>query len=164
MSAADLVLNRRDHDRVGNAAQVQVWLKAVDTFGEHFDVTLAPPLAVSDLVEPGALLERNGRLDRPVGSEATGVAIFDLSEKRAKTGIAHRRLKPTLGRVDPENIRTLPPPVIASTGLDVLCHALESYTALPFTDYRTPAQIEMGLHKGISYLKENPRPYVWKKL
>ena len=48
------------------------------------------------------------------GSEATGVAIFDLSEKRAKTGIAHRRLKPTLGLVDPENIRTLPPPVIAS--------------------------------------------------
>lgn len=67
------------------------------------------------------------------GSETTGVAIFDLTDLHAKTGIAHRRLKPTLGIVDPENTRTLPPMVAASTGLDVLCHALESYTALPYT-------------------------------
>ena len=66
------------------------------------------------------------------GSETTGVAIFDLEEMHAKTGIAHRRLKPTLGIVDPENTPTLPPMVAASTGLDVLTHAIESYTALPF--------------------------------
>ena len=66
------------------------------------------------------------------GSETTGVAIFDLSDRHIKTGIAHRRLRPTLGIVDPDNTRTLPSVVAASTGLDVLCHALESYTALPF--------------------------------
>jgi hydroxyacid-oxoacid transhydrogenase len=66
------------------------------------------------------------------GSETTGVAVFDLSSIKVKTGIAHRRLKPTLGLVDPENTRTLPPSVAASTGLDVLSHAIESYTALPF--------------------------------
>ncbi len=66
------------------------------------------------------------------GSETTGVAIFDLIEMRAKTGIAHRRLKPTLGLIDPENTRTLPPLAAAATGLDVFCHALESYTALPY--------------------------------
>ncbi len=66
------------------------------------------------------------------GSETTGVAIFDLVEMHAKTGIAHRRLKPTLGLVDPENTRTLPSAVAASCGLDVLSHAAESYTALPF--------------------------------
>lgn len=66
------------------------------------------------------------------GSETTGVAIFDLTERHAKTGIAHRRLKPTLGIVDPENTRTMPPLVAASTGLDVLCHAVESYTTIPF--------------------------------
>jgi hydroxyacid-oxoacid transhydrogenase len=66
------------------------------------------------------------------GSETTGVAIFDLVATHAKTGIAHRRLKPTLGIVDPENTRTQPPLVAASAGLDVLCHALESYTAIPF--------------------------------
>ena len=66
------------------------------------------------------------------GSETTGVAIFDLEEMHAKTGIAHRRLKPTLGIVDPENTRTLPPMATACTGLDVFTHAIESYTTLPF--------------------------------
>ena len=66
------------------------------------------------------------------GSETTGVAIFDLEKMHAKTGIAHRLLKPTLGIVDPENTRTLPPAVAAATGLDVLSHALESFTATPF--------------------------------
>src|SRR6185436_13682094 len=67
------------------------------------------------------------------GSETTGVAIFDLSRMHAKTGIASRRLKPTLGLLDPENTRTMPPQVAASTGLDILCHAVESFTAMPFT-------------------------------
>ena len=70
------------------------------------------------------------------GSETTGVAVFDLSRMHAKTGIAHRRLKPTLGLIDPENTRMLPPEVAASSGLDVLSHAIESYTALPFTRIR----------------------------
>lgn len=72
------------------------------------------------------------------GSETTGVAIFDLVRMHAKTGIAHRRLKPTLGIIDPENTRTLPRPVAASTGLDVLSHALESYTAVPFRQRPRP--------------------------
>ncbi|KAF2200292.1 Dehydroquinate synthase-like protein [Delitschia confertaspora ATCC 74209] len=71
------------------------------------------------------------------GSETTGTAIFDLVEKRAKTGIAHRNLKPTLGIVDPLNTRTMPSAVHASSGLDVLCHSLESWTAIPFNE-RTP--------------------------
>ena len=72
------------------------------------------------------------------GSETTGVAIFDLEEMHAKTGIAHRRLKPTLGIIDPENTATLPPLVAAATGLDVLTHAVESYTALPFDQRPRP--------------------------
>jgi len=66
------------------------------------------------------------------GSETTGTAIFDLVEKRAKTGIAHRNLKPTLGICDPYNTRTMPSAVHASSGLDVLCHSLESWTAIPY--------------------------------
>ena len=72
------------------------------------------------------------------GSETTGVAIFDFVEMHAKTGIAHRMLKPTLGILDPDNTRTLPPEVAASTGLDVLSHAVESYTAVPYTERPLP--------------------------
>ena len=52
------------------------------------------------------------------GSETTGVAIFDLLEMHAKTGIAHRALRPTMGLVDPENTRTLPKMVTACSGHD----------------------------------------------
>lgn len=66
------------------------------------------------------------------GSETTGVIIFDLLEMHAKTGIASIRLKPTIGILDPLNTVTLPRQVTAATGLDVLTHAIESYTALPY--------------------------------
>ncbi len=72
------------------------------------------------------------------GSETTGVAIFDLEEMHAKTGIAHRRLKPTLGLIDPDNTKTLSPMAAAATGLDVFSHALESYTALPYQQRPAP--------------------------
>jgi hydroxyacid-oxoacid transhydrogenase len=72
------------------------------------------------------------------GSETTGVSVFDLTRLHAKTGISSRRLKPTLGYLDPDNTRTLPAAVAASSGLDILSHAVESYTALPFTDRPRP--------------------------
>ena len=47
------------------------------------------------------------------GSETTGVCIMDVTALRAKTGISSRRLKPTLGYLDPDNTRTMPPQVAA---------------------------------------------------
>jgi alcohol dehydrogenase class IV len=73
------------------------------------------------------------------GSEVTGIAIFDLLERGVKTGIASRRLRPTLGIIDPDCTATLPKSVVACSGFDVLSHALESYTALPFTHRARPA-------------------------
>jgi hydroxyacid-oxoacid transhydrogenase len=72
------------------------------------------------------------------GSETTGVAIFDLTRLHVKTGISSRLLKPTLGFLDPDHTRSAPAAVAASCGLDILCHAVESYTAIPFTDRPRP--------------------------
>lgn len=91
------------------------------------------------------------------GSETTGVAIFDHVAMHAKTGIAHRRLKPTLGILDPENTRTMPPQVAASTGLDVLSHAIESYTAIPY--YLRPLPERPSLRP--AYQGSNPISDVW---
>ena len=91
------------------------------------------------------------------GSETTGVAIFDLAELHAKTGIAHRRLKPTLGILDPDNTRTLPSDVAASTGLDVLSHAVESYTAVPYTDRPRPERPILRP----AYQGSNPISDIW---
>jgi alcohol dehydrogenase class IV len=57
---------------------------------------------------------------------------------QVKTGIAHRRLKPSLALIEPATTYTLPKNVVAASGFDVLSHALESYTARPYTK-RAPA-------------------------
>ncbi len=67
------------------------------------------------------------------GSEVTGIAIFDWVAREMKTGIASPRLRPSEAIVDPRTTRTLPASVVAASGMDVLCHALESYTARPYT-------------------------------
>lgn len=73
------------------------------------------------------------------GSEVTGVAVFDLLSLKAKTGIASPRLRPSEALIDPDCTRSLPSEVVACSGLDVLSHALESYTARPYTRRLAPA-------------------------
>lgn len=91
------------------------------------------------------------------GSETTGVAIFDFTEMHAKTGIAHRALRPNLGILDPDNTRTLPKLVAASSGLDVLSHALESLTALPYNQRAAPAAPALRP----AYQGANPISDIW---
>ncbi len=91
------------------------------------------------------------------GSETTGVSIFDLTKMHAKTGIASRRLKPTLGLLDPDNTRTMSPQVAASSGLDILSHAVESFTALPFSERPSPDRPLLRP----AYQGSNPISDVW---
>ena len=91
------------------------------------------------------------------GSETTGVSIFDFLEMRAKTGLAHRALRPAMGVVDPDNSRTLPGMVVACSGFDVLCHGLESYTAMPFS--RRDAPENPALRP--AYQGSNPISDIW---
>ena len=66
------------------------------------------------------------------GAEATTVAIIDLPDHHVKSGISHAYLRPLLGIVDPDLTLTTPAAVTAAVGLDVLCHAIESYTAIAY--------------------------------
>ena len=76
------------------------------------------------------------------GSESTAMCILDVLALHVKTGISHPKLRPVLAVVDPLTTLTVPPHVTAATGLDVLCHALESYTARHYESYarRRPEQ------------------------
>jgi hydroxyacid-oxoacid transhydrogenase len=74
------------------------------------------------------------------GSECTGIAIFDLLSMQVKTGIASRRLRPSLALIDPATTYSLPKNVVAASGFDILSHALESYTARPYTRRAAPGR------------------------
>ena len=74
------------------------------------------------------------------GSECTGISIFDLLSMQVKTGIASKHLKPSLALIDPSSTYSLPKNVVAASGFDVLSHALESYTAKPYTKRAAPGK------------------------
>ena len=73
------------------------------------------------------------------GSECTGIAIFDLLEMGAKTGMVSPHLRPKLGILDPDSLATLPTAIVAANGFDVFSHAVESLTARPYTRRPAPA-------------------------
>jgi alcohol dehydrogenase class IV len=92
------------------------------------------------------------------GSESTTVCVLDVLAQRVKSGISHARLRPTLAVVDPLLTLSQPAGVTASSGMDILCHALESYTARPYTAgaRKQPAQ-------RVPYCGSNPVSDMWSE-
>lgn len=91
------------------------------------------------------------------GSEATTVAVLDIPDMKVKTGISHRYLRATQAIVDPDLTRTLPPEVTSSTGLDVVCHAAESFLSKPFDQRGRPESPD----ERPPYQGSNPIADVW---
>uniref|UniRef100_A0A915MG70 hydroxyacid-oxoacid transhydrogenase n=1 Tax=Meloidogyne javanica TaxID=6303 RepID=A0A915MG70_MELJA len=92
------------------------------------------------------------------GSETTGVSIIDIPEKQCKTGIRLRCIKPNLAIIDPLNVMSMPRNVAIYSGFDVLCHALESYTAKPYNK-RSPLPSSPNVRP--VYQGSNPVSDVW---
>lgn len=99
---------------------------------------VTPPLGLGRAV-PGVLpLHIACPTTTGTGSECTGIAIFDDTRQKVKTGVASRLLRPTRAIVDPNATQTLPRSVVAASGFDVMSHALESYTARSFGSRSRP--------------------------
>ncbi|WP_426564730.1 hydroxyacid-oxoacid transhydrogenase [Angustibacter sp. McL0619] len=92
------------------------------------------------------------------GAESTTVCVLDVLSRKVKTGISHARLRPTLAVIDPELTFSQPSQVTASAGMDILCHALESYTARPFDEFerKRPEQ-------RVPYCGANPIADMWSE-
>ncbi|MFD2416253.1 hydroxyacid-oxoacid transhydrogenase [Amycolatopsis pigmentata] len=90
------------------------------------------------------------------GAETTPVCVMDFRELKVKSGISHPRLRPSMAVVDPLLTLSMPPEVTAAGGMDVLCHALESYTAKPFDSFpRHRAETR------VAYCGSNPVSDAW---
>lgn len=90
------------------------------------------------------------------GSESTAMCVLDILALRVKTGISSWRLRPTLAVVDPLLTMTLPPEVTAASGMDIVCHALESYTARWYATFDRKAPEER-----VTYCGANPVSDLW---
>jgi alcohol dehydrogenase class IV len=92
------------------------------------------------------------------GAESTTICVLDVLALKVKTGISHARLRPTLAVVDPALTLTQPAGVTAAAGMDILCHALESYTARAYTSYdrKRPEQ-------RVPYCGANPISDMWSE-
>src|SRR3954451_23849354 len=90
------------------------------------------------------------------GSESTTICVLDVLEQKVKTGISHARLRPTLAVIDPALTLTQPAGVTAASGMDILCHALESYTARPYFTYERKQP-----DKRVPYCGANPIADMW---
>ncbi|MFL6114209.1 MAG: hydroxyacid-oxoacid transhydrogenase, partial [Catenulispora sp.] len=92
------------------------------------------------------------------GSESTTICVLDVLDLKVKTGISHPRLRPVLAVVDPLLTTTQPAGVSAAAGMDVLCLALESYTAKPYTDFPRKKPDER-----VPYCGANPVADMWSE-
>lgn len=90
------------------------------------------------------------------GSESTTICVLDVLDQHVKSGISHVRLRPVLAVVDPELTASQPAGVTASAGMDILCHALESWTARPYTGYERKRPEER-----VPYCGANPISDMW---
>jgi alcohol dehydrogenase class IV len=92
------------------------------------------------------------------GSESTTICVLDVLHLHVKTGISHVALRPRLAIVDPRLSLTQPTMVTASSGMDILCHALESYTARWYADFdaKEPEQ-------RVPYCGANPIADMWSE-
>jgi len=69
------------------------------------------------------------------GSEVTPFAVISDKQHNRKYPLADYSLTPTVAIVDPAFVMTVPPHVVADTGMDVLTHAVEAYVSTLANDY-----------------------------
>jgi hydroxyacid-oxoacid transhydrogenase len=95
----------------------------------------APPLGLG-LPIPGALLPHLAcPTTSGTGSECTSLSVIRINDLNTKFVLGNPLLLPDEALVDPACCDSLPTNVVASTGFDLLCHAIECYTSKAYTQW-----------------------------
>ncbi len=104
-------------------------LHPVDDFLDYF----APPLGAGRPIPHDLLPHLACPTTSGTGSECTSISVLRINHLQTKFVLANPALLAQEALIDPACCASLPPMVVASTGFDLLCHALECYTAKAYT-------------------------------
>jgi alcohol dehydrogenase class IV len=104
-------------------------LHPVEDFLDYF----APPLGAGKPIPHDLLPHLACPTTSGTGSECTSISVLRINHLHTKFVLANPALMAQEALIDPACCASLPPMVVASTGFDLLCHALECYTAKAYT-------------------------------
>ncbi len=93
----------------------------------------APPLGAGKAIPRNLLPHLACPTTSGTGSECTSISVLRINQLQTKFVLANPALLAQEALVDPACCDSLPAKVVASTGFDLLCHALECYTAKAYT-------------------------------
>jgi len=100
-----------------------------DEFLDYFP----PPLGAGEPI-PGALLPHLAcPTTSGTGSECTSLSVIRINDLNSKFVLGNPLLLPDEALVDPACCDSLPGNIVASTGFDLLSHAIECYTSKAYT-------------------------------
>lgn len=89
------------------------------------------------------------------GSEVTSFSVItDKEAGNIKYPLADYELTPDVAIIDPQFTATMPKPIVADTGLDVLTHAIEAYVSVMASDYTDGLAIH-AVHLVFKYLAQS---------
>lgn len=110
--------------------------KIMWTFYEH------PELDFEDIIEVGSIPQLRNKATfiaipstSGTASEITAFSVITDTKKKIKYPIVSPEIIPDVAIVDPAIPATMPPHITANTGMDVLAHAVESFTSTNASDY-----------------------------
>lgn len=125
--------------------------KAMWVFYEHPDTTF------DDIKDPFSLPKLRNKAKfvaipstSGTGTEVTAFSVITDYKKKIKYPLADFEITPDIAIVDPELAITMPPKLVAHTGMDALTHATEAYVAALRSDFSDPLAL-----KAIKMIKEN---------
>lgn len=132
-SGSNLVVGVGGGSAIDTAKAIAVLLGNEGSARDYLGVGVVPKRGVPAIMIPTTA---------GTGAEVTPNSVFAVPELKDKRAIVSPYIIPDVAIIDPLLTLSVPPKVTASTGMDALCHAIESYTSVKASALTEPYSLE----------------------